>query len=218
MSRQHTAAFLDQREAILTQAAALFASRGFSDTSMNAVASACGMSKATLYHYVRDKSALLAQIALTHVERLEALVQRVLAEPHDPQVRLQQLILHFVAEYANARHAHRVLTEDMKFLSSTDRAKVVAGQRRVVDAFADTVAQLRPDLAKAGLHKAVTMLLFGMINWMFTWLRPDGAITHAQMAPIVSELFFGGLQAVVAQAAQPKQRERRSARVVLMNN
>jgi TetR/AcrR family transcriptional regulator len=62
------------------------------------------------------------------------------------------------------------------------------------------------------------MLLFGMINWMFTWLRPDGAITHAQMAPIVSELFFGGLQAVVAQAAQPKQRERRSARVVLMNN
>jgi TetR/AcrR family transcriptional regulator len=43
------------------------------------------------------------------------------------------------------------------------------------------------------------MLLFGMINWMFTWLKPaeDGArLTHEQMAPMVAELFFGGIGAV----------------------
>jgi hypothetical protein len=46
------------------------------------------------------------------------------------------------------------------------------------------------------LHKPLTMLLFGMINWMFTWLKPDGPISHADMAPVVADLFFGGLQAV----------------------
>jgi hypothetical protein len=41
------------------------------------------------------------------------------------------------------------------------------------------------------------MLLFGMINWMFTWLKPkDGALTHADMAPVVADLFFGGLPGV----------------------
>ena len=40
------------------------------------------------------------------------------------------------------------------------------------------------------------MLLFGMMNWMFTWLKPRGALTHAEMAPVVADLFFGGLGAV----------------------
>jgi hypothetical protein len=31
---------------------------------------------------------------------------------------------------------------------------------------------------------------------MFTWLRPRGAYTHALMAPVVADLFFGGLNAV----------------------
>ena len=40
------------------------------------------------------------------------------------------------------------------------------------------------------------MLLFGMINWLFTWMRPDGPLDHAAMAPIVTDLFLGGLAAV----------------------
>ena len=54
------------------------------------------------------------------------------------------------------------------------------------------------------------MLLFGMINWMFTWLKPRGRrLTHADMAPIVCDLFFGGLGAVQlvagqAQSTQPR--------------
>ena len=40
------------------------------------------------------------------------------------------------------------------------------------------------------------MLLFGMMNWMFTWLQPDGRLTHTAMAPVVADLFFGGLHSV----------------------
>jgi hypothetical protein len=42
------------------------------------------------------------------------------------------------------------------------------------------------------------MLLFGMMNWMFTWLKPRGELSHADMAPVVADLFFGGLGAVRA--------------------
>jgi len=40
------------------------------------------------------------------------------------------------------------------------------------------------------------MLLFGMINWMFTWLKPEGSLDHASIAPIVADLFLRGLPAV----------------------
>ena len=63
MARGRAAGYDDQRELILARAAALFAQRGYPATSMNEVAQACGLSKATLYHYYRDKYALLVSIA-----------------------------------------------------------------------------------------------------------------------------------------------------------
>lgn len=199
MARPRAATYDDQRDRILHQAAELFALQGYGGTSMNEVAQACGVSKAALYHYVRDKSELLALIALTHVERLESLTREVLSEDEPADQRLRRLILRFVDEYAGSRHEHRVLTEDVKFLGPKEQQQVVAAQRRVVQAFADVVREIRPELAEAGLHKALTMLLFGMINWMFTWLRPGGAISHDQVGEMVAALFFGGLQAVQAQ-------------------
>jgi len=196
MGRPRASNYDDQREHILRQAAELFALQGYGCTSMNEVAQACGVSKAALYHYVRDKSELLALIAMTHVGRLERLTQDVLCQGAPAEQRLSRLIERFVDEYALSRHEHRVLTEDVKFLGPQEQQQVVAAQRRVVQAFADVVHEIRPDLAEAGRHKAVTMLLFGMINWMFTWLRPCGVISHEQMAEMVSALFFGGLGAV----------------------
>jgi AcrR family transcriptional regulator len=196
LARPRSAGFELQREQMLAAAAQLFATQGYTASTMQQVAAACGVSKATLYHYVRDKHELLAQITRSHVERLEALVAEVLEQHAQPQARLQALILRFMQAYARAKHEHRVLTEDVKFLANAERAQVLAGQRRVVEAFAETIGALRPDLQAAALHKPLAMLLFGMINWTFTWLRAEGPLTHASLAPLVQQLFLGGLAAV----------------------
>jgi AcrR family transcriptional regulator len=197
MPRGRAPGYDDQRELILARAAALFAHRGYSATSMNEVAQACGLSKATLYHYCRDKYAMLVAITEGHVRRLQALVQAVEALKHlAPEARLRELITRIVDEYADAQHAHRVLTEDVKFLDDADRERVIGIEREIVAGFGRAVAALRPDLKRARMAKPLTMLLFGMINWMFTWLKPDGRLSHAEIAPIVADLFLGGLPAV----------------------
>ncbi len=202
MARGRAPGYDAQRETILSQAAELFARQGFVGTSMNEVATACGMSKPALYHYVRDKSQLLFEIATTHVARLHALIDEVAQgdavhpPPADATAHVRRLIERFVLEYAGARHAHRVLTEDVKFLEPADQARVLALQRQVVSSFANAIAQVRPELVAADLHKPLAMLLFGMMNWMFTWLQPDGKLSHADMAPVVADLFLGGLSAV----------------------
>jgi AcrR family transcriptional regulator len=196
MGRGRHAGYDDQRETILAQAAHLFATRGYSATSMNEVAEACGLSKATLYHYYRDKYALLFSIADTHVERLQRIATEALSEATEPQARLRALVRHLVEEYADAQDAHWVLTSEVRFLEPADRRRVLDRERQVVAAFADVVGALRPDLKGAALDKPLTMLLFGMVNWMFTWMKPGGALDHDAMAPIVADLFLGGLGAV----------------------
>jgi TetR/AcrR family transcriptional regulator len=201
MARARSADFGVHREAIVRTAAQLFAQQGYPGTSMSDLAHACGMSKALLYHYVDDKYQLLLEITDGHVSRLEALIAEVDALQLAPPQRLRQLIGRFVHEYAQARHDHGVLTQDVKFLEARDRNRVLRKERAVVAAFAATIGQARPELAEAALDKPLTMLLFGMINWMFTWLRPQGRLGHDEMAPIVADLFLGGLGAVQVPAS-----------------
>ncbi|NML42907.1 TetR/AcrR family transcriptional regulator [Ramlibacter sp. G-1-2-2] len=196
MGRGRSSTYEDQREMILERAAALFARGGYPGTSMNQVAEACGLSKATLYHYYRDKYALLVSIADAHVTRLQALVRDVLAAHLPPEDAMRELIARLVEEYAHAQNAHRVLTEDVKFLVDDDRERILDKEREVVRGFAQVVTGLRPDLQHAAMSKPLTMLLFGMINWMFTWMKPDGPLDYEAMAPVVADLFLGGIGAV----------------------
>ena len=202
MARARSAHFEPNRDTIVRAAAALFAAKGYPGTSMNDLARACGISKPLLYHYVDDKYRLLLEITEGHVSRLEALVAEVDALSLAPHERLRRLIHRFVEEYALARHEHGVLTQDVKFLLPHDRARVLGKERHIVNAFAQAIGATRPELAAEALGKPLSMLLFGMMNWMFTWLRPEGRFTHHDMAPIVADLFLGGLGAV----AQPQNR------------
>jgi TetR/AcrR family transcriptional regulator len=205
MARTRASNYDDQKKTILAGAADLFARRGYLGTSMNDVAEACRVSKGSLYHYYRDKDELLVCIAETHVTRLVTLVKSVEQEETIPaRDRLQVLITRFLIEYSDAQNSHRVLTEDVKYLPEQARRRILDQERLVVKGFADAIAVLRPDTKAAGLHKAVAMLLFGMLNWMFTWLRPGGSLTHAAMAPLVCELFFHGLEGMREMSKKPK--------------
>lgn len=210
MARGRSANYDQQRDEILARAAELFAERGYPGTSMNEVAAACGVTKPALYHYFRDKDALLAAIARNHVDHLEELVAEVSELRLPADAHLRQLILRFVRDYAGSQNEHRVLTQDVQFLPDGQRQDVLDGERRVVAAFAEAISAVRPELEKAGLHKPLTMLLFGMMNWMFTWLRPGGPLTHEAMSDVVADLFFGGLAAVQAGDAAAKTPRRRT--------
>ena len=206
MPRKRAAGYDNQRETIIEQAAALFARNGFVGTSMNEVALACGLSKASLYHYFADKHQLLMHICEDHIDRLCALVDEVAQQELDPEPRLRLLIQRFVEEYRDAQNEHRVLTEDVRFLEPGDQKRILTGERKVVKAVADAMCAVRPELDRSRMAKPLAMLLFGMINWMFMWLKPNGELTHERMAVVVSDLLFGGIGAVSLEGTGKKKR------------
>lgn len=110
-----------------------------------------------------------------------------------------------------AQNAQRVLTEDVRFLSEDDHSRIVAVERRLVAAFARTIAEVRGNDPQSRLGKPIAMLLFGMINWMFTWLKPAREPDHDAIGVMVAELFFGGVKSVQLPSALAKVKAGRGA-------
>lgn len=194
MARSRAPTFDSQRADILEHAADLFAEHGFRGASMANIATACGVSKPLLYHYYRDKSQLLFDIADHYMDRLLAIVTEVRERGLAPEPHFRALVHAFMQAYEHAQSRHRVLVQDVKFLEETDRARIVAKERAVVEAFAEAVAALRPRLRRRDLRVPLAMILFGMLNWTFTWLRASGPLTYADMADVVLEIFLDGVR------------------------
>jgi AcrR family transcriptional regulator len=212
MARTRAASFDAQRAAIRDAAARLFADKGYASASIADLARACGISKALMYHYYRDKEDLLADGALSYVDRLAAIVDDVAAQRLPPAAHLRRLIEAFMAEYEHSAARHRVLVQDVKYLERAHRGRVLARQRKVVDGFAAVIAPLAPEATRAEFAKPLTMILFGMINWTFTWLKDRGPLTYSGMAPLVADLFLGGIGRIRAgEAPSVRLRRKRAA-------
>lgn len=208
MARTKAAGFDKQRAAIRDAAARQFADKGYVTASIADIARACGVSKALMYHYYRDKEDLLADIAESYIDRLLQIIDHVRAESLPPPAHLRRLIELFMAEYEHSAARHRVLVQDVKYLQRAHRARVLAKERKVVMGYAEVVAQLAPQTDRAALIKPLTMILFGMINWTFTWFKDRGPLTYAEMAPVVADLFLGGVARVRAPTPVPTRRAR----------
>ncbi len=208
MARPKSASHDLKRDAILDIAARCFAERSYPAASMNDIAAACGTSKARLYHYYDSKEAILLDLLERHTQRLLAVIAQTEAkaqrENMDERAALHALVRGLLQEYETSATRHAALLNDTKFLSDTPdaalgspstspRELILNRQRDIVAALTRFLKRAYPQRLTAANQTALTMMLLGMINWTFTWLRPDGPMSYAQFADEVVAVIESGL-------------------------
>jgi AcrR family transcriptional regulator len=209
MARPKSATHDIKRDAILDIAAQCFASRSYPAASMNEIATACGTSKARLYHYYGSKEAILFDLMDRYTQRLLTLIAQAEANAQrrnlNDRAALHELIRAFLQEYESSATRHVALLNDTQFLSDTPdpamgapgtlspRELILNRQRDVVAAVTRALKRAYPERLTPANQTAVTMMLFGMINWTFTWLRPGGPISYVAFADEVIKLLEKGL-------------------------
>jgi len=208
MARPKSATHDIKRDAILDIAAQCFADRSYPAASMNEIATACGTSKARLYHYYDSKEAILFDLMDRYTQRLLSLIALTDATAQrrnlDDRAALHELIRAFLQEYESSATRHVALLNDTQFLSDvpdehlgtpaiSPRELILNRQRDVVAAVTRALRRAYPDRLNAANQTAITMMLFGMINWTFTWLRPGGPISYVAFAEEVIALLEKGL-------------------------
>ena len=186
-----------KRDEILDVAAQCFADRSYPAASMNDIAAACGASKARLYHYYESKEAILFDLLDRYTQRLLAIIGQVEAAAQrrdlNDRAALHELIRCFLEEYETSATRHVALLNDTKFLGQAQRDSVLDRQRDLVSAVMRFLRRAYPTRLTSANQTALTMMLFGMINWTFTWLRPGGPMSYAAFADEVISMLERGL-------------------------
>lgn len=197
MARPKSAFHDLKRDEILDVAAQCFARQSFPAASMNDIATACGTSKARLYHYYESKEAILFDLLDRYTQRLLALIGEAEARAQRKNLNerdaLHELVRAFLAEYETSATRHVALLSDTKFLGEVQRELILNRQRDVVAAFTRFLRRAYPQRVTPVNQTALTMMLFGMINWTFTWLRPGGEMSYSAFAEEVVALLEKGL-------------------------
>ncbi len=197
MARTRAPDHESQREQILDLAADKFAQTSYPSTSMSDLATASGTSKARLYHYYASKEAILFDLLDRYTKRLmliiaevEGVSQRRGLTEHEA---FAELVRAFLSEYETSHSRHAALLNDVKYLEDAQREIILDRQRDIVAAFSRQLARAYPARISKENQTSVTMMVFGMINWTFTWLKPGGRLGYRDFAEQVIGMIEHGL-------------------------
>lgn len=187
-------------ETLLTVAVRIFNERGYDGTSMEHLSKAAGISKSSIYHHVAGKEELLRRAVSRAIDGLFG----VLDEPGAARGRAIEQV-----EYVTRRTVEVLMAELpyvtllLRVRGNTATERWAMERRREFD---QQVARLlKAAVAQGDLRSDVdirlaTRLLFGMINSLVEWWRPQPASgpDADQLADVVVQLAFEGLRSTPA--------------------
>ncbi|MCS6778968.1 MAG: TetR/AcrR family transcriptional regulator [Geminicoccaceae bacterium] len=204
MGRPRSADYAAKRKRILEVAAPLFARHGYDRTSLAMIGAAAGVAKSLVYHYYRDKDAVLADLLRRHLEELVAAVEAAaVVDARPPERRLADMAVALLEHYRDADAEHEVQIAHLKLLPEPVREELYGLERRLVRLFADALVATVPGLAGDRRHlKPLVMSLFGMLNWAFLWFRDDGPMDRRGYAELATDLVLGGARKLAAGRAE----------------
>jgi AcrR family transcriptional regulator len=181
-------------ETLLAVAVATFNERGFEATSMDELAVRLGVTKSAIYHHVPRKDELLRLALDRALDGLFAVTREPGAVTGPAIDRLEHVV----------RGSVRVLTAELPFVTlllrlrgNSDVEVAALGRRREFDRIvtdlvraAATEGGVRADVPPA----VAARLLFGTVNSLTEWYRPDGALSADAIADAVVATAFSGLR------------------------
>jgi AcrR family transcriptional regulator len=153
----------DRHAAILHEAAALFAERGFSGVSLEDIGGAVGVSGPALYRHFANKQALLGAILVEVSERLLAGGRAVLTQHADADDQLDAIIAFHVDFALRDADVIRVQDRDLASLSDDDRHTVRRLQREYVEVWIGILSTVHPERDEDDL-RVRAHACFGLIN------------------------------------------------------
>jgi AcrR family transcriptional regulator len=181
-------------ESLLAVAVAVFNERGYDATSMEDLAARLGITKSAIYHHVPSKVELLRLALHRALDGLFAVTEAPGANTGPAIDRLEHIV----------RGSVRVLTSELPFVTLLLRVRgnspveLAALQRRrkfdqiVTDLVRAAAAEgdVRPDVDPA----VTSRLLFGTVNSLTEWYRPNRKLDATALADALVAVSFDGLR------------------------
>lgn len=197
---------LDKRQEIFSAALRLFQEKGYHGASMQDLAEAMGMQKASLYYYIRSKEELLVHVCERGTGAFTQELYEIVASDASATDKLTRAIECYLVALCEQLDLFTVFLREQKFLGDEQKNKL----RGEGEHHAELLAAILEQGIATGEFRTVnvmitTLAILGMCNWLYEWYSPNGALKPREIAEMFTTLVLNGL----AQAPAGNKRVRR---------
>ena len=178
---------------LVAAAAEVFERKGFRNATIDDVAEAAGVSRATLYKYVDGKQHLLDMIVAAVQDDMAASLDVALCSDGTPRERLRRFVEAHAEAFLQNRVFYGIVYAEEKDLSDRGRRAFRAWARSRTD---DFTALVREDLTgcSQGLDAGfVANAILSMLSSLHRWYQPGGRVGERQLADHLFLLVDGAL-------------------------
>ncbi len=184
------------QETVLRRAIGLFNLQGYDATSIGDLAKELGLTKSAIYHHVPSKEALLAAALDEALDGLAETIDAAANEVAETSAyeRLRTAVRQSVEILGHHLPAVTLL---LRVRGNSEVELAALKRRRVID---DKLAGLVQAAVDEGSLRAdiapelISRLLFGMVNSLVEWYRPDGPVPVEELSTAIVDLAFEGLR------------------------
>lgn len=175
---------------IFTEAARLFAERGFAGTNLQDIADAMGMTRPALYYYVKSKDELLARLVTETTEAPAVEIKRLANDPNaDAAVRLRGVAQAMALRRATDPYRFQLLLRSEADLSPDLARSHRAAQRA---ALRELILLIEEGIEKGQFRpvdpRTTALAVIGMCNWIAWWQHSLGEKSPAEVAELIADL------------------------------
>ena len=178
---------------ILRVAAACFGEMGYRATTLDTIAAKAGLSKVTLYRYVKSKEELLSLVFERTVETVRTGLGEIIEQRLPADEKLRRIIRYQVSLLAGHLSFLKVFFAEEAGLSAPMAARVARARRE----YDRAIERVYRDGVDEGLFRDLpsTLVVFGIIgmcNWLHEWYRPEGRSSPLEIADVFVDVLERG--------------------------
>jgi AcrR family transcriptional regulator len=182
------------REDIFEAAAQVFRQKGFHGASMNDIAEAVHLQKASLYHHISSKQEILLEILDRALQLLLDRISPITRQPIPADEKLRAMIREYLNILVDNIDLASVLLFEHRALERRQHARHIPNRDAFETLWKDVIAEgVGGKLFKCDDPALTVRAILGQMNWTITWFRTDGEKSIDQIAENYSDILLNGL-------------------------
>lgn len=182
------------REGIIEAAAKIFSEKGYHATSMQDIADAVHLQKASLYHHFSSKQEILADILDFALDLINTRLTDVVTQTLSTEEKLRQALVAYFETIAEYRNLSGVLLLELRSLEPELKMQLKSRREKFEGLWKDVIIEGQEQGKFAVVDPALTIkAILGMMNWTVTWYRSDGPRSAREIANLYADLLLNGL-------------------------
>ncbi|RSK27367.1 TetR/AcrR family transcriptional regulator [Bacillus sp. HMF5848] len=183
------------KENIINESIILFEKKGFSQTSIQDIVEAIGVTKGTFYYYYSSKEELLMDIHLGYIDSLLENQKQINEIEDTCKQKLREIVYLLVHAIETEGPQARIFFREMRHLSKDNYEKIIEKRenfRIVVEKIVEKGME-KGEFRNNLNAKMTSFAILGVTNWSYQWYNPSGPINDKQLTDIYMDLILNGL-------------------------